>query len=166
MEKWDQLLSDGIGRCHNALNNLVIGVIDDKCLSPLILSTSIIMKGETSEHQVGPVVSTISFFLQRRTEVLEHSHPSYQNNIPDPISMNIGRLRKGGALTSDTCNGARKACCLIVEKFHEATEAFLNEECDDIYVLEVDCWNHLRNIWLGVTTKALSILFGKTIREE
>ena len=24
-------------------------------------------------------------------------------------------------------------------------------------VLEVDCWNHLRNVWLGGMTKALSI---------
>ena len=40
--------------------------------------------------------------------------------IPDPSSMNIGKLGIGGALTSDTCNGARKMCRLISDQFHEA----------------------------------------------
>ena len=50
VEQWDKLFSDGTGRSHNALQNLVIGVIHEESMSPLVISTSIILKGETSEN--------------------------------------------------------------------------------------------------------------------
>ena len=118
-------------------------------MRPLIISTSIILEGETSEQQVDAVLSTISVCgkrLQQWVEVLKHSHPSYQYYIPDPSSMNIGKLGSSGALMSDTCNGARKTRRLIVEKVHEDVEALRKDKYDGIRVLEVDCWNHLRNM--------------------
>ena len=71
--------------------------------------------------------------------MLEHSHPSYQHDIPDPSSMSIGKLGSVGALTSDTCNGARNTSRLIVEQFHDTVEALRKDDYDDIRVLEVDC---------------------------
>ena len=80
--------------------------------------------------------------------------------------MNIGKLGSSGALMSDTCNGARKTRRLIVEKVHEDAEALRKYKYDGIRVLEVDCWNHLRNMWLGGMTKALPTLLVKSIRRE
>ena len=80
--------------------------------------------------------------------------------------MNIGKLGSGGALMSDTCNFEIKMCRLIFEQAHEAAEYFCKDESDYILVLEVDCWNHLRNVCLGGMTKALSNLLGNTIREK
>ena len=40
------------------------------------------------------------------------------------------------------------------------------DDSDDIHVLEVDCWNHRRNVWLGGMTKALYILLCIAMREE
>ena len=80
--------------------------------------------------------------------------------------MNIDKLGSGGALTSDTCDGARKMNHLIFEQVHEAAEAFHKDDSDDICVLEVDCWNHLRNVWLWGMTKSLSALLGNTMMEE
>ena len=80
-----------------------------------------------SEHQVEAVMSTIlgcGKRLQRWVEALENSHPLYQNDTPDPSSMNIGNLVSGGDLMSDTCNGERKTRRLIVEKMFEASEAY------------------------------------------
>ena len=59
-EQWDQLLSDGKGRHQTALKNLVIGVIDEEHLRPIILSTSIILKGENYGNQFDAVISTIA----------------------------------------------------------------------------------------------------------
>ena len=98
--------------------------------------------------------------------MLKHSHPSYQHNIPDPRSMNIGKLGIGGALTSDTCNGAGKTLRLIVEQGYEAAEALRKDEYYYIRVLAVDFWNQLRNVWPGGTTKELYTLLGNTMREE
>ena len=99
-------------------------------------------------------------------EVLEHSHPSYQDCIPDPSSMNIDNMGSGGSLTSNTCNGTSKTRHIIVENVHKAAGALRKNKYDDIRVLEVDCWNHLRNVWLGVITKELSNSLGNTLRVE
>ena len=96
--------------------------------------------------------------------MLEHSHPLYQHDIPYPSSINIGKLGSGSAFTSDKCNGARKTHRIIIEEFHEAEEALRKDDSDHIRVLEVDCWNHLRNLWLVGITKALSTLLVSTIR--
>ena len=58
LEQWDKLFSDSTRQ--TALLNLVIGVIYEIRLRPPILSTSIILVGETSEHQVNAVLSTIT----------------------------------------------------------------------------------------------------------
>ena len=62
--------------------------------------------------------------------------------------------------------GQLKTRRLIVEQVHEAVEDFQKDDSDDICVLEVDCWNHLRNVWLGGIIKAMYILLGNTMREE
>ena len=77
--------------------------------------------------------------LQRWSEVLEHLHSSYRHNIQYPRSMNIGKFGSGGALTSDTCNEARKMRRIIVQQVHEAKEALRKEKSDDKSVLDVYC---------------------------
>ena len=64
--------------------------------------------------------------------------------------MNIGKLGNGGALKSDTGNGVRNTRRIILDKVHESAEALCKYDSDDIRILEVDCWNHLRNVWLGL----------------
>ena len=74
-EQWDQLLSDGKGRHQPAFKNLVIGVIAEEHLRPIILSTSIILKGDISKQKVDSVLSTIAVCgkrSQRWAEVLKH----------------------------------------------------------------------------------------------
>ena len=80
--------------------------------------------------------------------------------------MHIGKLGSGSALTPDTYNGARKTRHIIVDRVYEAVEAFRKYASDDICVLEVDCWNHLRNVWLEGMTKAIFTLAENTLREE
>ena len=80
----------------------------------------------------------------------DNSHLSYQKNIPYPSSINIGRLRSGGALMSDTCNGARKTRRLIVNQGNEAAEALRKDDSDYIHVLEVDFGTTLETCVLGL----------------
>ena len=84
VDQWNQLFSDGTGRRKTTIHNLVIVVIDEYCLRPLIISNFIILKGETSDQHVEAVMSTVTGFgkrLQRWADVLDHSQPSYQNDI-------------------------------------------------------------------------------------
>ena len=96
--------------------------------------------------------------------MLYHSHPLYQHDIPDPSSMDIGKLGSRGALTSDTYNGARRTYSIIFEQVHETSEALHKDESDDIRVLEVDCCNPLRNVWLRGMKNSLSTLLENTIK--
>ena len=53
--------------------------------------------------------------------------------------MSVSKLAKGGLLTSDTCNNARKIRTLLYEKIEEvAKEKGFSEE--EINVLEGDFW--------------------------
>ena len=56
MEQCNKLFYDSTGRHHTAIQNLVIDGIVEELLRPLILSTYIILEGETSEKQVDSVL--------------------------------------------------------------------------------------------------------------
>ena len=89
VEQWNKLISDGTGRHHTALQNLVIGISNGERLRPLILLTYIILKGETYKKQFESVLSTITGCgkqMDRWLGVLEHLQPPYQNDIPDTSS--------------------------------------------------------------------------------
>ena len=120
------------------------------------MSSSIILAGETSEEQVDAISEMISKGGERPNrwaKVFAEKYPGYQHNIPKDWGMDIGKLSSGGGLKSGTCNAARKTRRILVSKISEAATE-MNRECGN--VLEVDCWNHLRNVWLGGMTKALS----------
>ena len=92
-------------------------------------------------------------------------YPDFQNEIPDKSEMSISKLAKGGLLTSDTCNTARKIRLLLCEKIEEAArEKGLPE--DEINMLEGDCWNHLRNVWLGGMIKCLNKYLNTALQDE
>ena len=80
-------------------------------------------------------------------------YPEYQHDIPSSNDIDFGKLSQGGGMTSDTCNAARKTRRLVVANVIKAAEEM---STDNICVLEVDCWNHLQNVWLGGMSKALS----------
>ena len=91
--------------------------------------------------------------LQRWRQTIEKMYSNYIYNIPDIKSLDIGKLGKGGAITTDTCNGARKTRRLLIDNITLAIKKFSD---DNIKIREVDCWNHFRNIWFGAMIKQLS----------
>ena len=87
------------------------------------LSTSTILKDELSETQCNLIVATIDKFgrmLACWDEVTKEIYPGFQHGIPDKSKISISKLAKGGLLTSDTYNTARKIQMLIHEKIKEA----------------------------------------------
>jgi len=73
------LFSDGTSRRQIVLKNLVIGVIEDDVLRTLVLSSAIILKGESSEEQSEAIVSMV----QRGAKRLERwaENESYLSNV-------------------------------------------------------------------------------------
>ena len=66
--------------------------------------------------------------------------------IPDMSSIDISKLTDG-AVTTDTCNSARKARRILVE---------IVSQIDGGVVHEQDCFHHLRNVWINGAAKAVS----------
>ena len=97
--------------------------------------------------------------------IFEELYPGVSHSIPAASELSIAKLSRG-AITSDNCNGALKVKRLMVEQVQTAVKAEFTDaewsalsseqQTSRLLVLEVDCWNHLRNVWLGAMTGALS----------
>eukprot|EP00957_Ditylum_brightwellii_P103225 7867580-Ditylum_brightwellii.AAC.1 len=79
--------------------------------------------------------------------------------------MNIAKLASECAVIVDTCNGTQKTRCLLKNVIDDTAKA--QEVSDEeVTVLEVDCWNHLCNVWLGGMTKALSKCLNSSLKGD
>ena len=96
-------------------------------------------------------------------EVIEIKYPLYKHDISDDDAMSIGKLGEGGTVNTDTCNAARKTRRILVSSIANAADE-MNVSRRNI--LEVDCWNHLRNVWLGGMTKELSIFLRNSMTSK
>ena len=79
--------------------------------------------------------------------------------------MSVSKLAKGGLLTSDTCNNARKIRTLLYEKIEEVAKekGFSGEE---INVLEGDFWKNLWNVWLGGMIKCMNKYLNIALKDD
>ena len=64
--------------------------------------------------------------------------------IPLPNDITLSKLGDGGAVITDTCNAARKLRRILVDEKIEGT------------AYELDCFQHLRNIWINGAAKAVT----------
>ena len=116
-------------------------------ISPIIVSSCIYLEDESSEMQVKSIKTEIEKMnrsLARWREVTEREFPgdSYLLDcIPKQGSAHLGKIGKNSAITSDTCNSARKARRVLVE--------FVLNIGGTLH--DIDCVQHLRNIWLRLT---------------
>ena len=101
-----------------------------------------------SEQQCAAVMETVhrgGKRLHRWAHKMEKMYPSINHDIPSASAIDIGKLGYDSVVTSDTCNSAQKTRILVVDQITNAA-LVLSDDTDNINVLEIDCWNHLRNI--------------------
>ena len=72
--------------------------------------------------------------------------PDLLDRIPKADGISITKLGNGGAITTDTCNAARKTRRILVDLCKDDAGA----------VYEQDCMHHLRNVWINGAAKAVS----------
>jgi len=61
-ETWQQLFTDGTSRRQIAFQNLVIALMENGKLDPVIVSSCMVLKDETSENQVEAILDMVSVF--------------------------------------------------------------------------------------------------------
>ena len=75
-------------------------------------------------------------------EVVITKFPDKVHLIPTPDSISIDKLGDDGVVMTDTCNGAQKLRRILVDRI------------DGVH--DLDCMNHLCNVWIGGMEKSLS----------
>ncbi len=87
-------------------------------------------------------INSLKHRLQRLIDIVKAKYPNKVHLIPTPDSISIDKLGNGGVVMTDTCNGAQKLRCILVDRIDGAQD--------------LDCMNHLRNVWIGGMEKSLS----------
>ena len=119
---------------------------DDNQLDPVVVSSCIFLEDETSEKQTDGILEKLNLLnkrLRRLREGVEEMFPDKIHMIPSDNNIDMPKMGYGGAITTDTCNSARKTRRILVERI-EGT------------IHEMDCIHHLRNVWFGCKEKALT----------
>ena len=97
------------------------------------------------------------------------------HNIPDVGEINLAKL-SGGMISGDNCSPAMKVKRLLAAAVQDAVnhsytleqwEALsTKEQAASLLVLEGDCWNHLRNVWIKSMSGALTGRLRDSLRFE
>jgi hypothetical protein len=149
-------------------SNVIIEPTKGAPLKPVILRGAYCSAGGTSEAIAAAIekkcFARLRDLLGRWECVFHKLYPGETWTGPKPGNLSMARLAGGGALQSDTCNGARKAKRLLAEMIAEQARdvigadawAKLTEEEQKkmTRVHELDCYQHLRNIFLKEMSSA------------
>jgi hypothetical protein len=149
-------------------------------LQDVILRAAYCPVGGTAEMVVQSIerrcFSRLRDMLRRWREMFDCMFPGAEWTGPDPAACSLHRLGGGGALISDTCSTARSARKLLADAIRTQVEAHLGSEAWVAMSEEereaasrthhVDCWQHLRNIFLAEMSRAQSEHAGKELRPE
>lgn len=140
----------------------------DSPLQDVIVRAAYCPLGGTAELVVSSIetkcFSRLRDFLRRWKEMFQRMFPKETWTGPDPAQCSLHRLGGGGALITDTCDTARKSRRLLKELIATQVQDHLGPETwgalteDErkaaVRVHQVDCWQHLRNIFLAEMSNA------------
>ena len=62
-------------------------------------------------------------------------------------------------MRTDTCNSVRKLSYLLVKEvknIHGDKYLDKSEDTANVFIMRIDCHNHLQNVWIGAITKRIS----------
>lgn len=149
-------------------SNLQIEPTEGAPLQDVILRAAYCPMGSTSELVVKSIetrcLSRLRDMLRRWRSMFERMFPGELWTGPDPAMCSLHRLGGGGAIMSDTCNAARRAKQVLAEEIASQVRHHLGEAVWDgmseaerekaVRTHKVDCWQHLRNIFLAEMSRA------------
>ena len=152
--KWKQLWTDATTRRQIPFTALVIGLLgDEDNIDPVVVSSCIFMEDEKSDTQADGILAKIDSLkhqLERLSSMVEEKCPDKIELVPSPDEIDIEKLGDGGVVMTDTCNAAQKLRRILVSI------------ADGVF--DLDCVNHLRNVWFGGVEKALTKHLNELLR--
>ena len=138
-------------------SNVIIEPTKGASLVPVLLRGAYCSAGGTSEAIVSAIekkcFARLRDILTRWEAMFKKLFPDDTWTGPKPEALSMARLAGGGALQSDTCDGARKAKRLLAEMIAEQAREVMGadawgklteaEQTEMTRVHELDCWQHL-----------------------
>lgn len=114
--------------------------------------------------------------LRRWEAQFRKMFPGQEWTGPDANQCSLHRLGGGGAIMSDTCNSARCAKRLLSELVAQQVEDQLgadhwgkmseDERNTVVRTHQIDCWGHIRNIFLEHMSKELAVYVKAELQPE
>ena len=157
----EQSHTDGTSVRQTAMQNFVVRATKDGVEKKITLSSCILSETESAESIASAILQEFnharSLIKQWKdaTTKLYPGRDDLQDLIPSVSRLCISRLGLKSFTTTDTCATARKLRRILNESIKQiALEKGLSEE--EVMVFEADCWQHLRNVWFGGVSSALS----------
>ena len=131
------------------------------------MTTNIIPENERS----ATICESILDAIEDKGKLLTKWRDAYEllydddHDIPLAEELTITKIANNGVITTDTCNGARKTAELLVAEIRALCIAKGMTE-DEIRMYLLDCYNHLRNVWIGAMDKELSTHLSDVMQED
>lgn len=148
-----QAYTDATNRRQTEISNVVIGYRTDAGLQTVTLNNMILAVDKTSLSTCQALLKAMESAQQLLQGWIDETREMFPdddvvNLIPLPEEATFLKLRNG-FLTTDTCNQARKLRKEMIKAIKQlAVDKGLVENTDEFVMFELDCWNHLRNIWI------------------
>jgi hypothetical protein len=151
----EQSHTDGTSRRQTAMQNFVVHVLREGGSRRITLSSCILAEDESSASIAAAIICEFKHsgeLLTQWREATEKLYPDHQDlleKIPKASELSMAKLRLFGSFTTtDTCNAAQKLRRILNEHItNVAKEQGYSES--EIKTYEADCWQHLRNVWIG-----------------
>ena len=151
-------------------SNVIIEPTEGAKLEAVILRGAYCSGGGTSEKIAEAIekkcFSRLRDLLRKLKATYVKLYPNEPWPGPEPEQLSMARLAGGGALMSDTCNTAQKAKTLLAEMIAKQMREQIGEEAwgklseeeqkQMARVHKLDCWQHMRNIFLKEMSKEQS----------
>lgn len=162
-------------------SNVQIQVIEGGQFEDVILRAAYCPMGGTAELVVQSIESRcfarLRSLLRRWKALFEQMFPNEVWTGPDPARCSLHRLGGGGGIITDTCNTARCSTELLGKliaqqvqdelRGEERWSAMAQDEREDaVRTHPIDCWQHLRNIFLAEMSRAQAQHLHAELRAE
>ena len=156
-----QLNTDETSRRRISITNVVFGLLtEDEELRNICLTGLLISPDGTTDHQSESIIGAFGEAKRNVKLWREETQRMYPNELelldelPTEEDLDPTRML-GGTISHDTCNSAQKTGRLLAEALKQlGREKGFSEE--QLVVYQGNCWNHIRNIWLGAIDNYLA----------
>ena len=88
--------------------------------------------------------------MERLVDAVKQKSPSKAELMPSPDDIDLNKLGVDGVVMTDTCNTAQKLRRILVDRIDG--------------MIDLDCTNHLRNVWFGGVEMSLTKFLNEILR--